>query len=185
MSDLKAQAATQLHNIEAATGRTAAEFTALVKAAGLEKHGKMVAWFKAEHGLTHGNANLMAHTVRERLAGGPVAAEDLLAAQYAGKKAHLMAIYERVMGAATGLGEDVEVVVQKTGVSLRRKKQFALVQAPSSKRVQLGLNLADTPEDPRVKAVKGMCSHRVELTTAEAVDEDVASWLRASYERAG
>ena len=40
---------------------------------------------------------------------------------------------------------DVEVAPKKTGVSLRRAKQFALVEAPSAKRIQLGLDLGASP----------------------------------------
>jgi len=142
MADLQSQAANQLRNIEQSTGKTVADFAALIRAAGHEKHGKMVSFLKSEHGLGHGNANLIAHTVRQQAAGGPAAPTDLLSAQYAGKKAHLRAIYDRLAEIAEGQGSDAKKVIQKTGVSFRRKKQFALVQAPSSKRVQLGLAVA-------------------------------------------
>ena len=111
--------------------------------------------------------------------------EDLLAAQYAGARVGLRPIYEAVAAIAEGLGGDVQKVIQKSGVSFRRRKQFALVQAPSAKRVQLGLNLDATPDDPRVLAMSGMCTHRVELTDLAAVDGDVARWMRMAYERAG
>ena len=58
---------TQLANIEAATGRTVAEFTEDVRRTGLDRHGRIVSYLKDEHGLTHGNANLLAHVVREQL----------------------------------------------------------------------------------------------------------------------
>ena len=38
------------------------EWVALVGASGLKKHGEIVAWLKTEHGMTHGNANLVALT---------------------------------------------------------------------------------------------------------------------------
>ena len=185
MADPKAQAAKQLANIEKGTGKTAEEFAYIVKEAGLGKHGQIVGYLKAEHGLTHGNANLLAHRVREIMDGGPRSDEDLLAAQYAGQKAHLRPILDDLCALAVGLGGDVEVVAQKTGVSLRRTKQFALVQAPSSKRVTLGLNLDETPDDERVSETAGMCSHRVVLTHEDEIDDDVAGWIRLAYERAG
>ena len=185
MADPKTQAATQLRNIEDSTGMSVADFTAAVATAGLAKHGEIVAYFKADHGLTHGNANLLAHTVRERLAGGPPQEAELLAAQYAGPKAALLPIYERLAEVARDQGTDVEQVVQKTGVSFRRAKQFALVKVPSAKRVTLGLNLDPTPDDDRVQEVSGMCSHQVTLTGLADVDRDVEGWIRVSYERAG
>ena len=185
MADPREQAATQLRNIEQSSGTTLAEFTAAVSETGLDKHGQILKYLKAEHGLTHGNANLVAGLVRQELEGGPPPEQDLLAAQYSGNKAHLLPIHDRLCEIARSCGNDVEVVVQKTGVSFRRNKQFALVQAPSSKRVQLGLNLGETPDDPRISQAKGMCSHRVDLTALEDVDDAVGSWIGAAYDGAG
>lgn len=179
------QRSAQLANIEAATGMTVADFADDVRRTGLDKHGRIVSYLKDEHGLTHGNANLVAHLVREQLAGGRPAAEELLEAQYEGGKAHLRPVYEALAAIASFQGADVEQVIQKTGVSFRRRKQFALIQAASSKRVQLGLNLPSTPDDERVRAVSGMCTHRVDLTETAEVDDDVAAWIGASYRAAG
>ncbi len=164
---------------------TVAEFTEDVRKTGLEKHGQVVGYLKDKHGLTHGNANLVAHLVREQLAGGPPTTDELLAAQYEGGKAHLRPIYETLAKIATAQGDDVEQVIQKTGVSFRRRKQFALVLAASSKRVQLGLNLPTTPDDARVKEVTGMCTHRVDLAELTDVDAAVEAWIGASYDAAG
>ncbi len=185
MPDPKQQATTQLANIESATGKTVADFAKLVTRAGLEKHGQMVTFLKNDHGLTHGNANLIAHSVRDHLAGGALDPEALLEAQYSGAKAALRPIYEALAEIALSSGGDVEMVVQKTGVSFRRSKQFALVQAPSSKRVQLGLNLDATPDDDRVTPTTGMCTHRVNMTNTSEVDDAVAGWIRTAYDNAG
>ncbi len=67
-------------------------------------------------------------------------------------------------------------------MSFRRAKQFALVQVPSSKRVQLGLNLDATPGDERIVEMSGMCTHKVDITDVDAIDDDIATWIRAAYE---
>ena len=185
MTNPKDQAATQRRRIEESTGLTVSDFTRSVRASGLEKHGQILSFLKAEHGLGHGNANLMAHTVREAMAGGPADPSDVLAAQYGGGKAALRPIYNALATLAESFGDDVEKIIQKTGVSFRRRKQFALVRVPSAKRVELGLNLAETPADSRVIETTGMCSHRVDFSEPGAVDGDVAAWMRDSYERAG
>lgn len=173
--------ARQLANIEAATGKTLKDFTSAVANAALEKHGEILAFLKQEFGLTHGNANLIAHKVRESLAGAPPPEEKLLDAQYDGRKAALRPIYEKIAAAATELG--AKQVIQKTGVSFRAaKKQFALVQAPSAKRIQLGLNLPETPNSERVTETTGMCSHRVDIRELADVDEELIAWLRAAHE---
>jgi hypothetical protein len=186
MADLAAAKANQLHNIEQATGRTVADFAAAVAERGIDGHAKILAFLKAEYGLSHGNANALALRIRELAAGGPPPEDALLEAQYAGPKAALRPVYERLRAVAAGLGPDVEVVVQKTGVALRRRKQFGLAQAPSAKRVALGLNLASAPAGERVVPTPGaMCGYRVDLADEAAVDADVVAWLRSAYEQAG
>lgn len=179
------QAATQLANIERDSGLTPARVAELATSAGLDKHGAIVAMLKSEHGITHGNANLLAVKARELLAGGPASDDELLAAQYAGGKAHLRPVHDELVAAATALGDDVDVVVQKTGVSLRRVRQFAVIRPASSTRVELGLNLSTTPSDERVQEARGMCSHRLDLHGVEEVDDDVARWLSDAYDVAG
>jgi hypothetical protein len=185
MSDPASATATQLRNIEAATGLTLADFTQRVEAAGIEKHGQVVAFLKSDFGLTYGNANLIATLVGQARAGGPAAPDELLAAQYAGAKAHLRPILDRISALATGLGSDVERVVLKTGVSFRRRRQFALVEAKSSARVQLGLNLAGEPGDPRVVPMGGMCTHKVDLSDPGDVDASLERVLASAYMAAG
>jgi hypothetical protein len=185
MADLAAATENQLRNIEAATGMTIPAFAAAVGARGPLSHSQIVAYLKSEFGLTYGNANAVAHKVRELGAGGPPPAEALLDAQYAGPKAGLRPIYEQLAGVAAGFGADVQIVVQKTGVAFRRRRQFGLVQAPAASRVQLGLNLTSAPVDPRLVATTGMCTHKVELASLAAVEGDVIDWLRMAYEQAG
>ncbi|MBK8468876.1 MAG: DUF5655 domain-containing protein [Candidatus Phosphoribacter sp.] len=175
---------TQLRNIERDTGRSVAEWGDIVRSAGLERHGQILAFLKAEHSLTHGNANALALAVRA-LEAGPVGDEDLLAQQYAGPKAALRPTYEEIVTIAQGLGDDVVVSVKKTGVSLRRRKQFALVEAPSSRRVRLGLNLTGTPPTERLRARTGMCTHAVDIADPDDVDDEVATWLHQAYQQAG
>lgn len=185
MTDPQSQVAAQLRNIESSTGVTLAEFTAAVRAAGLERHGQIMDFLKERYGLSHGNANRVALSVRDEMAGGTQAPDDLLEHQYAGARAQLRPVYDALASIAMGLGDDVQQVIQKSGVSFRRKKQFALIQVPSATRGQLGLNLDATPDDPRIEPTTGMCTHRVALSGVSAVDADVVGWLQSAYQRAG
>jgi Domain of unknown function (DUF5655)/Domain of unknown function (DUF4287) len=186
MPDPTAATETQLRNIEAASGRSMADFAAAVQAAGIEGHARIVTFLKMELGLSYGNANAVAHRVRELAAGGPPSSDALLEAQYAGSKAALRPVLDRITVIARGLAPDVEILVQKTGVAFRRRTQFAVVQAVSAKRVALGLNLGATPDDPRVVPTPGMmCSHRVDLPDVASVDDAVTAWLADAAARAG
>ena len=169
-------------NLAEKTGRSMPEWIGVVEASGLSKHGEILAWLKTEHGLTHGFANGIALAFRNR--GESDAAEDLVAAQYAGAKSELRPIYERLIAAATALGADVEVAPKKTGVSLRRTKQFALIEAPSAKRIQLGLQLPGEATTERLLVGNAMCSHRVSVTSVDQVDDKIVQWLQHAYDRA-
>ena len=92
---------TQIRNIEASTGRSMDDWVALVGASGRTKHGEIVAWLKSEHGLTHGNANLIALTALR----GPAAptGDALVDAIYAGPKATLRPFHDEVIDAGPGV----------------------------------------------------------------------------------
>ena len=173
-------------NLVEKTGKSLAEWKAVLADQALEKHGQMVSYLKSEHGVTHGYANFIALKFREADAGSHDA-EDLVAAQYAGKEA-LKPIYDKLHAAAVALGDDVEVAPKKASVSFRRKRQFALVQPSTKTRVDLGLKFDDRPEGGRLGPsgpFGAMCTHRVALTRAEDVDEEVLGWVRDAYEEAG
>jgi Domain of unknown function (DUF4287)/Domain of unknown function (DUF5655) len=181
MPDPAEAAATQLRNIESSTGRSVGQWAELIRGSGVARHGEIVAWLKTTHHLTHGNANALAHAVRQHLDGGAPSSEELLDAQYAKAKAALRPILDRVIELATALGSDVGITVQKTAVSIRRQRQFAMVEAPSAARVRLGFNNRGAPPTGRVKATTGMCTHSVDLSAVDEIDDEVLGWLSGAY----
>ena len=168
-------------NLAEKTGRTMPEWIVVVEKSGLTKHTDILNWLKSEHGLSHGFANGIAQAFRNRDVS--LEADDLVAEQYAGAKAELRPVYERLVEAATSLGGDVEVVPKKTGVSLRRSKQFALIEPASAKRIQLGIQLKGEPTTARLLTGNAMCSHKVSVTSVDEVDDELLGWLREAYER--
>ena len=181
--DVDAATRTMIDNIPAKTGRSLTEWFGVLDAANLPQHGKALALLKAEHSVSHGFANLIVNLHRQR--GVETAPTDLVDAQYSGSRAALRPLYDQLVVAAAALGHDVEVAPKKASVSLRRSKQFALVEAPSSSRISLGLNLRGTEPRGRLREAGGMCTHRVDLSSLEDLDSEVLGWLRDAYERAG
>ncbi len=181
--DVDAATRTMIDNIPGRTGRSLDEWFAVLDAAAPQRHGEALGLLKAEHGVSHGFANLIATLHRERDT-APATAGDLVDAQYAGAKAALRPIYELLIAAAAELGDDVEVAPKKTGVSLRRGKQFALVEAPSATRVRVGLNLRGVTPTDRLHAAGGMCTHRVDVRAVDEVDDELRGWLAEAYSRA-
>ena len=181
-------AATMIANMKEKTGKTLEQWLAVAKKTGVEKHGAIVKALKADHSLTHGYANLVAHKLLKSDAGSKAAGGvDLVAAQYAGPKADLKPIYDAVIKAAQALGKDVEIAPKKTYVSLRRNKQFAIVQPSTRTRVDLGINLKGEPAAGRLEksgSFNAMVSHRVRLEKPAEVDKDVKAWLKKAWSEA-
>lgn len=183
MASIDEQIRNQIANIEASSGRSLAEWIEVVRASGLEKHANAVAMLKADHGLGHGNANLIVIKAREAAAGGAASEDELVEAQYAGRHAGLRPAYEAVVAAVREFGDDVELAPKKAYVSLRRRKQFGQV-GPASGQLEVGVNLPGHPGSERLKPTSGMATHRVRIDDASGLDEELLGWLREAYERA-
>ncbi|MBP6704731.1 MAG: DUF4287 domain-containing protein [Vicinamibacteria bacterium] len=185
MGKVEDATATMIANLEAKTGKPMAAWVKLIQAEKLGKHGEMVSFLKTKHGLGHGYANLVAHSV----AGGGTLSrgDDPVAEQYAGAKAALRPIYDAVIDAVQKFGPDVEVAPKKANVSLRRNKQFALVQPSTATRFDVGLNLKGVPPAGRLEAsgsFNAMVSHRVRLDSVKGVDRELIGWLKQAYDQA-
>lgn len=182
MTDPLAAFGTMPETLQEKTGRSLAEWQETVRGLGLSKHGEILKALKQDHGLTHGYANMLALLATGY---GTAAEDELLTGLFAGPRAGLRPIYDRVESVITGFGDDVEVQPKKTMVGFKRKRQFVCFMPASASRVDLGITLKeDAPDDPRIKATPGgMTSHVVPITAAEQVDDDVVRWLRIAYDR--
>lgn len=177
---------TQIRNIEAQTGKSLDEMIQGALATGLTKHKELHAYFEQTYGLTYGNANAMAVFTRDRLKGSAGEEENFVDAQYSGAKAAVRPLYDALIQAVEGFGEDVEIAPKRTYVSLRRNKQFGLVQ-PASGRLDVGINLKGVEPAGRLEAAgsfNSMCTHRVRVTSPAEIDDDLLGWLRQAYDAA-
>ncbi len=178
---------TMIQNLKEKTGKSLEEWVKIAKTSKLEKHGEIVKFLKAEHELGHGYANLVAHTLKGQSEEGKAAADDPVAAQYAGEKAGLKPIYDALIKAIGKFGSDVEISPKKTYVSLRRNKQFALIQPTTKARVDVGINLKGVPPAGKLEpsgSFNAMVSHRVRVESAKDVDKELITWLQQAYEQA-
>ncbi|MEO8082661.1 MAG: DUF5655 domain-containing protein [Ardenticatenales bacterium] len=191
MSTLEQARATQLRNIETATGKTIDELRALFGATGLSKHTELREWAMRELGLSHGNANALVHYAlntdgQSAAAAANASLDDIVAAIYTGPKAQMRPIHDRLMEAAQALGP-FEIAPKKGYVSLRRAKQFAMLGPATNTRFEVGLNMKDIDGTDRLVAqpAGGMCQYKVKVTDVGEVDDALVGWLRAAYEQAG
>jgi len=182
---------TQLKNIQTRTGKSLDELYAFIRASGLGKHGEIREMAKQELGLGHGDANTLAKFYLESLAESARPEEttlqpDVVSEIYSGAKAGLRPIHESVMAAITALGP-FEIAPKKGYLSLRRKRQFAMLGPGTKGRVEVGINMKGVAPTERLIAQEpgGMCQYKVYLSQPEEVDPQLIAWLRQAYDSAG
>jgi len=167
------------------TGKSLEEWLKILRSSKLSRHKEFMTLLKTEHGLTHGFANMIA---LQALASDSHTATDtdaLVEAQYGGAKSGLRPIYDAVLAAVRKFGKDVEASPKKAYVSLRRNKQFAIIQPSTATRVDVGINLKGVAPSGRLEAsgsFNAMVSHRVRLARPGEVDKELVAWLKQAYD---
>jgi len=178
---------TQLRNIEQRTGKSLAALAAIVTGSGLQKHGEIREMLKRDLGMGHGDANALVHHVLRSdgvsAAGAAGATADaVLDGIYSGPKAALRPIHDRLMSAIEAFGP-FEIAPKKGYVSLRGKKQFAMIGPATNTRVEVGLNMKGVAATARLVAVPPgrMCQYKVRLGGPGDVDAELIGWIRRAY----
>lgn len=182
------QTAAMIARLRETTGRPLEEWAVLVTGSGRKKHGEIVSWLKSEHRVTHGYANLIAHsTLKSDAASRISAGDDLVGAMFAGDKAGLRPIFNRLMEEISRFGSDVEQAPKKGYLSLRRRSQFATLHPSTKTRFDVGLKLKGVSPTERLEAAgswNAMVTHRVRLESPDEVDAELVGWLRQAYDAA-
>lgn len=173
-------------NMLAKTGKTFEAWVKLAKAGGPPGARECYTWLKKEHGVPHLSAEIIADK-----ASGACQLEvydnpdALVEAMYSGVKESLRPIHDAVVKLAKKLGKDVVITPCKTYVSLRRKKQFAIVKPTTRNRVDLGLTLPGVKPQRRLEAMRGgssdRISHVIRIESPDEVDALVKRWLSEAY----
>ena len=186
--DVDAALQTQIRNIETTYGKPLDYWFAVIDASGLTKHNEVVAMLKADHGLAHGAAYRVSLLARQRHDTGVAAPSDPADALYAGAKAGLRPLYDALLGQIRALGT-FDIAPKKGYLSLRRRKQFAMIKPSTTGRIDLGLILpAATPAAGRLESAakfNALFTHRVRITAVTDLDDELRGWLATAYALAG
>jgi hypothetical protein len=201
MADPQTARLTQLRNIQSKTGRTIAELHAVLSASGLAKTGELRSLLMERFKLGYGDANAVALLVGKALpvlegaapatkaelpdADAGTDADGPLDSIYSGAKAHLRPLHDAVMAHVRELGS-FEVAPKLSYVSLRRRKQFAMMGPATRDAIEIGLNHKALGPSNRLKVVPpgGMCQYKVRIAVPGEVDAELQAWLKAAYEGA-
>lgn len=177
---------TMIQNLHKNTGKTLEEWINMVNKQNFSKHGEFIKYLKETHGLTHGFANLIAHKAKGSDAGSAENQDDLITNQYKGKE-HFKSIYDKLISEIKSYGNDFEIAPKNTYVSLRRKKQFAILNPATKTRFEIGINLKGQEPKGKLEAEKpnAMCSHKINIANEMDVDSEVIDWIKLAYDNAG
>jgi hypothetical protein len=199
MADPQTAVLTQLRNIQGKTGKTLAELHAAVAGTGLAKHGERRSWLMEHFKLGYGDANAVANFIGKPLpelgsatapqpasAAGADSNPAALDSIYSGNKAHLRPLHEAVMDLVRSLGA-FEEAPKKGYISLRRKKQFAMLGPATREALEIGLNAKSLPADVRLKVQPpgSMCTATTRVSHVQEVDAALKAWLQAAFDAAG
>jgi hypothetical protein len=189
MDSLDKAVQTQIANIQKKTGMSLKGLEGFIKKSGLSKHGEIRDMLKDKLGLGYGDANTLVHVVLKsdgtRAAEGK-SADAVLDEIYSGAKAAQRPIHEALMKHISKFGE-FESAPKKGYVSLRRKKQFAMIGPKTNTRFEVGINIKGLKKNARLQEQPSgsMCNYIIPLTEAKEVDAELIAWIKSAYEGAG
>jgi hypothetical protein len=175
------------------TGRSLEEWIILVKESGPGTEKERREWLKREHQLGTNAAWWIAERAEGK--GGEdsdpdaylKAAELYVETMFSGSKERLRPIYDQLLKIVGRLGRDVKICPCKTIVPIYRRHVFAQIKPTTKTRLDLGFALGNRDCTGRLIdtggfAKKDRITHRIGLTSAAEIDEEVLRWLRAAYD---
>lgn len=179
---------TQLTNIQNKTGKSLFQLYAFIQQRGLSKHSEIRDMVKSEFNLGYGDANTLAALYRKSLEPANKSSEtgsEKVDEIYSGTKEPLRPLHDAVMKSIEKFGE-FEISPKKTYLSLRRKRQFAMVGPGSKGRLEIGINMKDVPATERLAEMSpgGMCQYKVWLTDPSEIDDELLNWIKTAYDSA-
>ena len=176
------------------TGRTLEEWLKLIKKEGPPTEKGRREWLKESHGLGTNSAWWLAERSfgKGEEVGDPdeylKAAEGYVEKMFAGKKADLRPLYDKLLQVGLKTGKDAKACPCQTIVPLYRNHVFAQIKPTTQTRIDLGFALGDmkTPKrliDTGGYQKKDRITHRIEITSLKDIDDDVKHWLKVAYDR--
>jgi predicted transport protein len=176
---------TMLEKLKEKTGHSLEEWKVIISEQKVSKHGEIVKFLKETHGVTHGYASEIALKALGSDADSTTDTDALIVTQYTGKE-HLKPMYDLLISRIKEFGGEFEIAPKKTYVSLKRKKQFVLLNPASKTRFEIGFNMKGVEPEGKLEAEKpnGICSHKINLSNIDEIDEEVIGWIKMAFDKA-
>jgi hypothetical protein len=176
-----------LDTIKEKTGLTPVDFRNLAHEKGFDAEGtkpqQIVDWLAADYGLGRGHAMAIVATLKPTRI---VDKGDPLELTFSGAKAKWRVVYESLLTTVEGFGPVGTAPTNSYLSLLNGRAKFAIV-APTAGRLDVGIKLKDAAPTDRFTAAgswNSMVTHRVAITDASQLDDELVDWLRRAYEAA-
>lgn len=175
-----------LRLIKERTGKTLEEWIAHVKKNGPEEPKARVAWLKKQ-GLTMNYAGWVASRASGTGGRENYDPEKLVDAMFAGPKAALRPIYEKLLNLGLSIAKDVKACPCSTIVPLYRHHVFAQIKPTTNTRIDMGFALGGMKASGKLIdtggfAKKDRITHRIPIGSVVEIDDEVKKWLKKAYE---
>jgi hypothetical protein len=185
-------------NLPVKTGKSLEEWIHLLKKAGPSGHRERWRWLMKEHQV----GNTTAWMIAEQAEGKGTedtdpgaylrAAAEYVEQMYAGPRAALRSIHDRLVELGRGLGSDIRICPCKTIVPIYRHHVIAQIKPTTRTRIDFGLALRGATRGlpRRLLETGGLAkddriTHRIPLTAVNEIDEEVTTCLRIAYDLDG
>lgn len=170
------------------TGKTLEEWVAAVQDAELDPlDQKSVRNWLKKQGVLQNSQWTIADAAARAAGWERPSVEGYIDSQYQGEKAPLRPIFDALREILEGLGEDVSVEGRGGYTPFVRKRQFAVVQASTRTRVDLGLRFRQAPDSELLStsSLPGQSTHKIGFTSLEQITDEVIELIRLAYEQNG
>ena len=175
------------------TGHSLDEWMGIIKKQGPKDEKALRVWLKEKHNLGTNSAGWLAERAsgkgseEDTPEGYLKQAEIYVQEMFAGAKAGLKPIYDRLLEIGLGLSKDVKACPCKTIVPLYRNHVFAQLKPSTRTRLDLGFSLGNMKTPARLIDTGGFekkdrITHRIPIRSLEEIDDEVKHWLKVAYD---
>ena len=167
------------------TGKSLEEWVAIVQKSSIDPFDQKAVrnWLKSEHGVLQNSQWAIADAAARDAGWVRPSVEGYIDSQYQGAKANLRPLFDALREIIEGQGEDVHAEGRGGYTPFVRRRQFAVLQASTKTRIDLGLRFTEPPESPLLNPSNppGQCTHKIGIQSEEDITPEITKLINLAY----
>lgn len=175
-------------NLKERTGRSLEEWVQVVLESGIDPRDLKAVrrWLKDEHGAKVNTRWHVADAAAKAAGWKRPSVEAFIDQQFAGSKAGMRPLFDRLRAVIEDLGDDVAVQGRGGYTPFVRARQFVAV-ATTRSRLDVGLRYTTPPQSALLLPSKGpgMGNYKLTLESPDQLTDEVEELLKVAYEQSG